>query len=78
MAFDVNKHHLVPKHMKLNDSEKKKLLLHYSITTKELPKILVKDPAIQNLKPKVGDIIKIERESKTAGVAFYYRSVVEG
>ena len=77
MSFDVNKHELVPKHKKLSDSEKSKLFEKFNIKGKELPKISVTDPAIANLGIKEGDIIKIERISKTAGVTYYYRHVNE-
>ena len=77
MSFDVNKHELVPKHKKLSDSEKSKLFEKFNIKGKELPKISLNDPAIASLGVKHGDIIKIERKSKTAGVAYYYRNVIE-
>ncbi|MFH0701829.1 MAG: DNA-directed RNA polymerase subunit H [Candidatus Woesearchaeota archaeon] len=78
MAFDVNKHFLIPKHTKLNDSEKSKLLEKYNINSMALPKIMDDDPAIAKLDAKVGDVIKIERKSKTSGVTTYYRLVIEG
>jgi DNA-directed RNA polymerase subunit H (RpoH/RPB5) len=78
MTFEVNKHILVPKHSKLNDSEKKKLLEEHHIEIKSLPKILKDDPAIEKLGIKAGDVIKIERKSITAGTAIYYRVVIEG
>jgi DNA-directed RNA polymerase subunit H len=74
--FDVTKHVLVPKHIILSEKDKEKLLEQYKITIKELPKILLTDPAIQQLKPKLGDVVKIERESATAGKAIFYRGVV--
>ena len=77
MAFDPNKHTLVPKHSKVSDSDKKKLFEKYRVEGKELPRIFLSDPSIQKLTPKVGDVIKIERQSETAGIAFYYRTVVE-
>lgn len=78
MAFDISKHELVPKHSKLNDSEKKNLLEKYNLVATSLPKIMKEDPAIAKLKVKVGDVIKIERISKTAGAAVYYRVVMDG
>lgn len=77
MAFDVNKHFLVPKHTKLGDSEKQKLAEKYNIRLLSLPKILSDDPAIAKLDVKAGDVIKIDRKSKTSGVTTYYRLVVE-
>ncbi len=69
---------MVPKHTKLSDVDKKKVFDKYSVTVKELPKIMKDDPAIHALNSKVGDVIMIERESKTAGRAIYYRVVIDG
>lgn len=77
MAFDINKHILVPKHSKLSDKEKEILFSQYRVTIKELPKIISDDPAISKLNVRLGDIIKIERNSRTAGTTVYYRVVVE-
>lgn len=77
MTYDIAKHILVPKHSKLKEQEKAKLLENLHLTVKELPKISKDDPAIAKLDVKAGDVIKIERESKTAGTAFYFRAVTE-
>jgi len=45
-------------------------------TEKDLPKILLTDPALKNLDVKTGDVIKITRRSQTAGYTTYYRVVV--
>lgn len=71
----VTKHSLVPKHVKLNEKEKNEILTTYRISVKELPKISKKDPSIQHLDPNPGDVIKILRESKTAGQTIFYRGV---
>jgi len=76
--FKIQNHILVPKHSKLNDKEKKDLLEKYHIALQQLPKILKKDPAIKNLNIKVGDVIKIERKSQTAGISIFYRCVISG
>jgi DNA-directed RNA polymerase subunit H len=73
--FKVEEHVLVPKHTKLTNEEKEKLFEKYNITTRELPKILITDPAIQKLDPKIGDVIRIERKSLTAGNSIFYRGV---
>ena len=74
--FEVSKHTLVPKHSKLNEKDKKELLEKYKVSTKDLPKIRKKDPAIQHLGVKVGDVVKVTRKSPVAGEAVFYRSVV--
>ncbi len=74
---DVSKHQLVPKHSKLSDAEKQKLLERYGVSIRELPRITRKDSAISRLSAKAGDVIKIERVSRTAGLSHYYRVVEE-
>ena len=75
--FDVNKHILVPSHKIISEKEKTQLFKKYDITIKELPKILIDDPAIAKLKPKAGDVVKIERASQTAGRSIFYRGVIK-
>jgi DNA-directed RNA polymerase subunit H len=75
MVFKVSDHILVPEHKKLSKEEKKELLDRYNITTKELPKIMKEDAAIQHISVDVGDVIRIERKSPTAGKTAYYRVV---
>ena len=76
--MEITKHKFVPKHVKASDSEKAALLKQYKVQLKDLPKILRKDSAISKLNVKSGDVIRIERDSKTAGVSNYYRVVVDG
>ena len=69
---------LIPKHEILSEKEKDELLKKYKITLRNLPKILVSDPVVVALKAKVGDVIKITRNSPTAGKSIYYRAVIKG
>lgn len=75
-SIDIKKHILVPKHLKLSEKEKSNLLEKYDISIKQLPKILKDDPAIKDLHPKQGDIIKVIRQSPTAGETIFYREVI--
>ncbi|NTV24382.1 MAG: DNA-directed RNA polymerase subunit H [Nanoarchaeota archaeon] len=75
--FDISQHVLVPKHTKLNQKDRDALLEKYRITTKELPKISIKDPAIAALGVELDDIVKIERPSPTAKTTLFYRRVVK-
>jgi len=68
---------LIPKHTKLSDSQKEKLIEKYNVSLKQLPRIFKADPAIQSLNVKSGDIIKIIRDSMTANEAVFYRVVVD-
>lgn len=70
-------HDLVPKHEVLTDKQTEQLLAAYNLTLFQLPKILTKDPAIEHLNTKVGSVIKITRKSPTAGMAIYYRVVID-
>jgi len=76
IKFDVTTHILVPKHTKLNKTDTKKLFERLNISIKELPKISIKDPTVAPLNVEPGDVVKITRPSPTAGVATYYRGVV--
>jgi len=77
-GINVKKHVLVPEHSKLNKKETQELLEKYNLSLNELPKILVTDPAITTLNVKPGDVIKIIRDSPTAGKSIYYRVVING
>ena len=76
LNIDITKHILVPKHTKLNDKEREELLKKYNATEFNLPKILKTDATLKGLELKTGDIIKIERDSPTAGDSIYYRAVM--
>lgn len=73
--LNVSKHILVPKHIKISQKEKEVLFEKYNVTIKELPKIHKKDPALKGMDVKLGDIIKIIRESPTAKNYIFYRGV---
>lgn len=71
------KHNLIPEHKLLTDKQKESLLKNINVTIKELPKIRIVDPNVQSLEAKSGDIIKITRQSRSAGESTYYRVVIE-
>lgn len=75
--LNVLKHELVPKQIILKDEEKKELLEKLNIIPPQLPKIFTNDPVVKSIGAKEGDIIKIIRDSPTAGVTTYYRVVVK-
>lgn len=75
--IDVLRHMLVPKHEIASKKEVEELMEKYRIQPHQLPKILVSDPAAKAIGAKPGDIIKITRKSRTAGVATAYRLAVE-
>ena len=69
-------HVLVPKHELLSSEDANKVLEEYNITVTELPKIKISDPAIKDKNAKVGDIIKITRDSMSSGESVFYRTVI--
>ena len=70
---------LVPKHVLLEDSEINGKLKPLNIIREQLPKILLKDPALKALdqEAKPGDAVEIHRVSDSAGSNLAYRMVVE-
>ena len=75
MKTEILQHDLVPEHIILSDEEAEKVLLEKNITEDQLPKILPNDPVVKAIEAKEGDILKIVRNSATAGVAISYRIV---
>jgi len=76
--FQVGRHVLVPKHEVLPKNKVEELLSRYKITLYQLPLIKSTDPAVKEIGGKAGDVIKITRNSPTAGKAVVYRYVIEG
>ncbi len=74
--FEVTKHVLVPKHIKLSEEEAKKVLEKFNVKKKQLPRIKSTDAAIKHLDAKHGDLIRIERMSVTSGKTDFFRVVV--
>ena len=70
---------LVPKHILLDDSEVDGKLGPLNVSREQLPRILLKDPALKALdqEAKPGDVIEIHRVSESAGSNLAYRVVVE-
>jgi DNA-directed RNA polymerase subunit H (RpoH/RPB5) len=64
------------KHVIIDDVELQQLLKKYVINKNQLPKILNDDPMAKILNAKIGDVLKIERKSKTTGIYYYYRVCV--
>lgn len=75
---DILLHELVSRHEIMAKEDVEALLEKLKITVQNLPRILEKDPVVQSLGAKVGDVLKITRNSPTAGTSLYYRLVVEG
>ncbi|MHA2223899.1 MAG: DNA-directed RNA polymerase subunit H [Candidatus Hodarchaeales archaeon] len=74
--FNLFKHYLVPVHEFATEEEIKELEVKYSIFKHQLPRITADDPAVQLLGAKIGDVLKIVRNSPTAEEFMVYRAVV--
>jgi len=77
-SFNIFDHVLVPKHEIVKPDERKKLLLEYRVEPYQLPRLKASDPAVMAIGAKPGDIVRIIRDSPTAGKYVSYRYVVEG
>jgi DNA-directed RNA polymerase subunit H len=76
-SFDLFEHEMVPPHIIAEDSEIQMVLDHYGINKTHLPRIQVKDPAARVLGARPGQVVRVERESPTAGSTYYYRLVID-
>lgn len=74
---DIMKHELVPEHIILSDEEAQEVLKRYNIAKGQLPKVLADDPVIKKIEANVGDIIRVIRNSPTAGTTDVYRVVTK-
>lgn len=77
-AFDIFEHTLVPKHEILADEEREKVLTEYRVEAFQLPWIRASDPAVRAIGARPGDVVRVVRDSATAGRFVSYRYVVEG
>jgi len=75
--FDVGQHVLVPKHEILSKEKAQEVLQRYKIFPHQLPLIKSSDSAAKAIGAKSGDILKITRNSPTAGKDVVYRYVIE-
>ncbi|MBP1985910.1 DNA-directed RNA polymerase subunit H [Halolamina salifodinae] len=73
---DVSHHELVPEHTLLDAPEVEEVLEEYQVKKTNLPKIKRRDPALPK-EAEPGDVVRIERDSRTTDTAVVYRLVVE-
>ncbi|MCI7291680.1 DNA-directed RNA polymerase subunit H [Methanobrevibacter woesei] len=77
MKIDILEHMLVPKHEIMSDSEIEDELSDADFVKEDLPKIKIDDPVVKHIDAKVGDVLRITRDSPTAGEFITYR-IVDG
>lgn len=68
----------MPKHEILGPSEAQHIFAKYNARPEQFPHVLTSDPVVKEVGAKPGDLIRIVRQSETAGATTYYRLVVEG
>lgn len=75
LQFNITKHHLVPKHILLNNEiEINKIVELYHLKSRvQLPVILKSDPIARYLNAKTGNVVKIQRYSPSSGEHIIYR-----
>ncbi|WP_214041258.1 DNA-directed RNA polymerase subunit H [Methanoculleus sp.] len=76
-SLDVLNHEMVPDHQIMDEEEVADLLATYHISLEQLPKMYHDDPAVKAIGGDVGNVIRITRDSRTAGRAEAYRLVVK-
>ena len=77
LQYNISRHTLVPKHAIVRDDEFiEKMLATYRIKKNQLPIIQKTDQMARYLHVKSGEIVKITRNSPSAGEAIVYRYCV--
>jgi len=76
LLADEKRHYLVPEHVLIKKEKVAELMAELGIKKDALPRIDKTDSAIKQLMPEKGDVVKIIRDSLTAGQAVYYRRVI--
>jgi DNA-directed RNA polymerase subunit H len=75
-SFQIFDHDFVSKHELLTTEEKEEFLEEYKVQAYQLPRINASDPAIIAVGGKPGDIVRVIRNSTTAGKYEAYRYIV--
>ena len=81
MKFNIQDHILVPTHELMSEEEVLEEFADVDYEVSDLPKIKLDDPVVKALskesevKIKPGDVLRITRDSQTAGVYVTYRIV---
>lgn len=72
----IQDHFLVPEHSIVPREKVQEVLSIYGANTDKIPQIFRNDPAVEEIGAKKGDLVRIVRNSRTAGKSTYYRIVV--
>ncbi len=77
MKINIQDHMLVPNHEIMSEDEISEEFSNVDYDYKDLPKIRPDDPVVKAIGAEPGNVLRITRESQTAGVFVTYR-IVEG
>ena len=77
MKIDIQDHLLVPKHEIMTEEEISEEFSDVDYDFKDLPKIKANDPVVEAIGAEPGNVLRITRESQTAGAFVTYRIVEE-
>ena len=75
---DISTHHLVPKHILLDNVDSQRVMEEYKLKKKDMGRIYIDDKMARYLYAQKDDIIQIIRYSINSGYSTYYRLVVPG
>lgn len=75
LVFNRTKHRLIPKHVMLNETEKREVLTTYDCRDTQIPRMVTTDFLARYYGAKAGDMFKIYRPSPSSGVYITYRVV---
>ena len=73
--MEIQDHMLVPKHEIMTAEEISDVFSDVEYDIKDLPKIISTDPVVKSIGAEPGDVLRITRESQTAGEFITYRIV---